>query len=163
MSNGALKPIAAVSCSGVCALSAALQARPAAVFRQVGTPLPLQEISIVIDDYDSIEEDLAVFSSYTPDDLRLRTATVLATHQGVGGVRIRDGSADALGDVSDEQKWIIDGATSMIKQFAEFLPDMDLVFNLGDEPRVAVPFNRLQEALSNPQRYPAPEPSPCPS
>lgn len=115
--------------------------------------------SIVIDDYDSIEEDLAVFSSYTPDDLRLRTATVLATHQGIGGVRIRDGSADALGDVPEESKWIVDGATSMIKQFAEFLPDMDLVFNLGYEPRVAVPFDRLQDALSNPQRYPVPEPS----
>ena len=56
--------------------------------------------SIVIDDYDSIEEDLAVFSSYTPDDLRLRTATVLATHQGIGGVRIRDGSADAGGSLT---------------------------------------------------------------
>lgn len=115
--------------------------------------------SIVIDDYDSIEDDLTLYSSYTPDDLRLRTATVLATHRGVGGVRIRDGSADPLGDVPEESKWIIDGATSMIKQFAEFLPDMDLAFNLGSEPRVAVPFDRLQNALSNPQRYPIPEPS----
>ena len=115
--------------------------------------------SIIIDDYDNIEEDLAPFSSYTPDDLRLRTATVLATHQGVGGVRIRDGSADALNGVQEEDKWVIDGVTSMIKQFAEFLPDMDLVFNLGNEPRVAVPFERLQNALGNPQRYPIPEPS----
>jgi hypothetical protein len=115
--------------------------------------------SIVIDDYDNIEEDLALFSSYTPDDLRLRTATVLATHQGVAGIRIRDGSADALLGVSEEDRWLIDGATSMIKQFAEFLPDMDLAFNLGDESRVAVPFGRLQEALKNPQRYPTPEPS----
>ncbi|KAF2626426.1 glycosyltransferase family 90 protein [Macroventuria anomochaeta] len=115
--------------------------------------------SIVIDDYDNIEKDLALFSSYTPDDLRLRTATVLATHQGVGGVRIRDGSADALAGVPEEQKWVIDGATAMIMHFAEYLPDMDLAFNLGDEPRVAVPFDRLQNALSNPQRYPVPEPS----
>lgn len=115
--------------------------------------------SIVIDDYDNIEEDLVLFSSYTPDDLRLRTATVLATHQGVGGVRIRDGSADALSGVPEEHKWVVDGVTSMIQQFAEFLPDMDLAFNLGDESRVAVPFDRLQNALSNPQRYPVPEPS----
>jgi hypothetical protein len=115
--------------------------------------------SIVIDDYDSIEDDLALFSSYTPDDLRLRTATVLATHQQVGGVRVRDGSADALGSVPEESRWIIDGATSMIKQFAEFLPDMDLAFNLGDVSRVAVPFERLQNALGNPQRYPVPQPS----
>lgn len=115
--------------------------------------------SIIIDDYDSIDEDLAVFSSYTPDDLRLRTATVLATQRGVGGVRIRGGAVDALGNIPEEYTWIIDGAISMIKQFAEFLPDMDLAFNLGDEPRVAVPYHRLQNALSNPQRYPVPEPA----
>lgn len=115
--------------------------------------------SIVIDDYDSIEEDLTLFSSYTPDDLRLRTATVLASHRNVGGVRIRDGSVDPLGDVPEDSRWVIDGATSMIKQFAEFLPDMDLAFNLGNGSRVAVPFERLQNALSNPQRYPVPEPS----
>ncbi|UPX20860.1 uncharacterized protein EKO05_0011076 [Ascochyta rabiei] len=115
--------------------------------------------AIVIDDYDNIEEDLALFSSFTPDDLRLRTATVLATHQGVGGVRVRDGSADALGGVPEESKFVIDGATRLIKQFAEFLPDMDLVFNLDTEARVAVPFDRLQEALKHPQPYPTPEPS----
>jgi hypothetical protein len=31
--------------------------------------------SIVIDDFDNIEEDLAPFSSFNPDDLRLRTVT----------------------------------------------------------------------------------------
>ncbi|KAH6611979.1 hypothetical protein C7974DRAFT_406747 [Boeremia exigua] len=115
--------------------------------------------SIVIDDYDSIEEDLALYSSYTPDDLRLRTATVLATHREVGGIRIRGGSAEVLGAIPEQHQWVLDGATSMIKHFTEFLPDMDLAFNLGSEPRVAVPFDRLQNALRNPQRYPSPDPS----
>ncbi|KAJ4363157.1 hypothetical protein N0V83_010277 [Neocucurbitaria cava] len=115
--------------------------------------------SIVIDDYDNIEEDLAPFSSFNPDDLRLRTATVLATNEGVGGIRIREGKAEVFSTVLDTQRWMMDGAASMIQQFAEFLPDMDLALNLGDEPRVAVPYERLQDALDNPQPYPTPEPS----
>ncbi|KAF7575630.1 glycosyltransferase family 90 protein [Pyrenophora tritici-repentis] len=115
--------------------------------------------SIVIDDYDNIEQDLAPFSSFNPDDLRLRTATVLATHEGIGGVRIRDGKAEALGHVPDTHQWMMDTATTMIQQFAEHLPDMDLAFNLHDESRVAVPYERLQDALDHPQPYPTPEPA----
>lgn len=115
--------------------------------------------SIVLDDYDNIEEDLAPFSSFNPDDLRLRTATVLATNEAVGGVRIRDGKVEVFANVPGTHRWMMDGTVSMIKQFAEYLPDMDLAMNLQDEPRVAVPYERLQDALDNPQPYPTPEPS----
>jgi hypothetical protein len=115
--------------------------------------------SIVIDDFDNIEEDLAPFSTFNPDDLRLRTATVLATHEGVGGIRVRDGKAVVFNNVPEAYQWIMDGAATMIQQFVEFLPDMDLALNLHDESRVAVPYERLQDALENPQRYPTPEPS----
>ncbi len=115
--------------------------------------------SIVIDDYDNIEEDLAPFSSFNPDDLRLRTTTVLATNEAVGGIRIREGKAAVFTDVPEEYRWMMDGTATMIQQFSEFLPDMDLVFNLHDEPRVAVPYERLQDALDKPQPYPTPLPS----
>ncbi|KAF1843528.1 glycosyltransferase family 90 protein [Cucurbitaria berberidis CBS 394.84] len=115
--------------------------------------------SIVIDDYDNIEQDLAPFSSFNPDDLRLRTATVLATNEAVGGIRIRDGKAEVFANVPETHQWMMDGAAAMIRQFSEFLPDMDLALNLHDEPRVAVPYERLQDALDNPQPYPTPEPS----
>ncbi|KAF1838277.1 hypothetical protein BDW02DRAFT_565094 [Decorospora gaudefroyi] len=115
--------------------------------------------SIVIDDYDNIEEDLAPFSSFNADDLRLRTATVLATKEGVAGIRIRDGNAEVFSNPLDTHRWSMDGAVMMIQHFAEFLPDMDLALNLHDESRVAVPYERLQDALDNPQPYPIPEPS----
>lgn len=115
--------------------------------------------SIVMDDYDNIEQDLAPFSSFNPDDLRLRTATVLATHEAVGGLRIREGKTEVITNVSDTHSWMMDGVTTMIQEFAEFLPDMDIAFNLNDEPRVAVPYDRIQDALQNPQPYPTPEPS----
>lgn len=115
--------------------------------------------SIVMDDYDNIEEDLAPFSSFNPDDLRHRTATVLATNEAVGGIRIRDGKAHVFTNVPDTHRWMMDGVKAMIQQFSEFLPDMDLAMNLQDEPRVAVPYERLQDALDNPQPYPTPQPS----
>lgn len=115
--------------------------------------------SIVIDDFDNIEQDLKPFSSFNPDDLRLRTATVLATNEAVGGIRIREGKAEVFTNVHETYHWLMDGTISMIQQFAEFLPDMDLAMNLEDTPRVAVPFERLQDALDKPQPYPTPEPS----
>ncbi|EDU44203.1 conserved hypothetical protein [Pyrenophora tritici-repentis Pt-1C-BFP] len=57
------------------------------------------------------------------------------------------------------EAWMMDTATTMIQQFAEHLPDMDLAFNLHDESRVAVPYERLQDALDHPQPYPTPEPA----
>ncbi|KAF1913124.1 hypothetical protein BDU57DRAFT_541794 [Ampelomyces quisqualis] len=110
--------------------------------------------SIVIDDYDNIEQDLAPFSSFNPDDLRLRTVTVLATNTDVGGIRIRDGRAERVAEVPEEHRWVIDGVITMIEPFAQFLPDMDLAMNLHDECRVAVPYDHLQNALDNPQPYP---------
>jgi hypothetical protein len=115
--------------------------------------------SVVIDDFDNIEEDLAPFSSFNPDDLRLRTVTVLATNTDVSGIRIRDGKAEAMNDVPEEHRWVMEGAVVMIQQFAEYLPDMDLAMNLHDECRVAVPYDHLKNALDNPQPYPTPEPS----
>jgi hypothetical protein len=119
----------------------------------------VQRNSIVIDDFDNIEEDLAPFSSFNPDDLRLRTVTVLATNTDVSGIRIRDGRAEAIAEVPEEHRWVIEGAVTMIQQFAEFLPDMDLAMNLHDECRVAVPYDHLRNALDNPQPYPFPDPS----
>lgn len=113
--------------------------------------------SIVIDDYDNIEEDLAPFSSFNPDDLRLRTATVLATRDGVGGIRIRDGKAGLFDNVEEAHRETMEGVVAMIQKFAEFLPDMDLAMNMQDESRVAVPYERLQDALDNPQPYPMSE------
>jgi hypothetical protein len=115
--------------------------------------------SVVIDDFDNIEEDLAPFSSFNPDDLRLRTVTVLATNTDVSGIRIREGKAEVIAEVPEEHQWVMEGALIMIQQFAEFLPDMDLAMNLHDECRVAVPYDHLQNALDNPQPYPAPNPS----
>jgi hypothetical protein len=109
--------------------------------------------SIVIDDFDNIEEDVAPFSALSPAELRERTAEVLAHNEGMGGVRIRDGRAEILGPVPDSHRWMLDGAIHMIEKFVEFIPDMDLAFNLHDECRVAIPYKQLQVARSHGEHF----------
>jgi hypothetical protein len=109
--------------------------------------------SIVIDDFDNIEEDLAPFSALSPAELRQRTVGALARTEGMGGVRIRDGKAEILGEVPGSHKWMLDGAIRMIEKFVEFIPDMDLAFNLNDECRVAIPYKELQDARSHREHF----------
>lgn len=37
---------------------------------------------------------------------------------------------------------MLEGVISMIREFATFLPDMDLAINVNDEPRVTIPFGQ---------------------
>lgn len=110
--------------------------------------------TIVIDDYDNIEEDLIPFSSLKPAELRKRTAEILAHNEDLGGIRIRDGKAKIFGNSRAEQKWMLEGIVRMIGKFVEFIPDMDLAFNLNDEPRVAVPYEQFQAARMHHLHYP---------
>lgn len=110
--------------------------------------------TIVIDDFDNIEEDLIPFSSLKPAELRKRTAEILAHNEDLGGIRIRDGKAEIFGSPLDQQKWMLDGIIRMIGKFVQFIPDMDLAFNLKAEPRVAVPYDQFQAARMHHLQYP---------
>ena len=104
--------------------------------------------SLVIDDYDNIVEDLKPFWSLSPAEIRLRTTAILAEgDQGLGGISIRNGKVSAFADFPPTHGWMVSGAIKMIEKFAEHLPDMDLALNLNDEPRVAVPYDQMQDAL----------------
>lgn len=110
--------------------------------------------TIIIDDFDNIEEDLIPFSSLKPAELRKRTAEILEHNEDLGGIRIRDGKVEAFGNSRLEQKWMLDGMVRMIGKFVEFIPDMDLAFNLNDEPRVAVPYEQFHAARMHHLHYP---------
>jgi hypothetical protein len=110
--------------------------------------------SIVIDDFDNIESDLLPFSSISPMELRKRTAELLRENNGLGGIQIRGGKVEVFVNVPGTHRWMMDGTASMIEKFAKFLPDMDLVMNLNDECRVAVPYAKLQEAYAKRELYP---------
>lgn len=61
----------------------------------------------------------------------------------LGGISIRNGTANIQEGIKPTHAWMVQGAADMINNFAQFLPDMDLVFNLNDEPRVAVPWEKI--------------------
>jgi len=110
--------------------------------------------SVVIDDYDNIEEDLIPFSSLKPAELRKRTAEILALNKDLGAIRIRDGKAEVFGHPLPDHRWMLDGIVKMIAKFAEHIPDMDLAFNLNDACRVAVPHKEFQAARLHHLHYP---------
>ncbi|XHF98209.1 hypothetical protein AWENTII_001774 [Aspergillus wentii] len=99
--------------------------------------------SVVIDEFDQIHDDLLPFRALTPE--RLRTLThELATNpfNDVGALSIRDGSVRVQEGIKPTHAWMVSSAAQIIEKFSQHLPDMDLVFNLNDEPRVAVPWER---------------------
>lgn len=102
--------------------------------------------SVVIDDYDSIMEDLKPFWGLSPTRIRELTQEVISDPWNeVSEVKVRNGHARLGPNFIPTHRWMLDGVVTMVKGFSQFLPDMDIAFNLNDEPRVAVPFWELQK------------------
>ncbi|KAJ5542538.1 hypothetical protein N7535_004960 [Penicillium sp. DV-2018c] len=100
--------------------------------------------SVIIDDFDQIHHDLLPFRALAPEHIRAMTHE-LATNpfNDLGGIIIRNGTARVQEGIKPTHAWMVQGAVDMMKPFAKYLPDMDLVLNLNDEPRVAVPWEKI--------------------
>lgn len=83
-----------------------------------------------------------------PAEIRLRTGQMLSDpFNDIADITIRNGEA-AIGKIGHPtRQWMVDGMVSMMKDFATYLPDMDLAINVNDEPRVAIPYDKF--ALSH--------------
>lgn len=100
----------------------------------------------IIDDFDSIYEDLLPFWSMAPGEIRYRTWESMSNPQNwIGGIIIRKGKFSIAPHVPDSHRWMLDGVINMMTPFVRWLPDMDLAFNLNDESRVAVPYDEIEE------------------
>lgn len=101
--------------------------------------------STMIDDFDSIHRDLEPFYSLEPKVIRDRTWEMSANQwNDVAGVSIRNGQVTVAPNIVPTHKWMPDGLADMIGKFAQWLPDMDLAFNLNDECRVSVPYEDIE-------------------
>lgn len=100
--------------------------------------------SVIIDDFDQIHENLLPFRAISPATIR-DTTHKLATNSfnDLGAISIRKGQVRVQEGIRPTHAWMVNGAADMIENFAQHLPDMDLVFNLNDEPRVAVPWEKM--------------------
>jgi hypothetical protein len=101
--------------------------------------------SLVIDDFDSIDRDLLPYYALEPQEIRERTWQMIANPwNDASGISIRDGKAAISPNVMPTHRWMLDGIIGMIEHFAEWVPDMDLAFNMNDECRVAVPYEKIE-------------------
>lgn len=107
--------------------------------------------SVIIDDYDSIHRDLLPFQALSPEEIRQRTWTMISNPwNDAAGISIRNGEVTISPNVMPTHRWMLDGIVQMIKNFAEYLPDMDLAFNLNDECRVTVPYEQIESMRKRP-------------
>lgn len=100
--------------------------------------------SPIIDDFTQIHTDLLPYWGIAPALLRERT-THLLDHPSLsfGGLIIQDGQVEVSPHIMGTHRWMMDTMKTMVEPFAQWLPDMQLAFNLDDECRVSVPYDRL--------------------
>lgn len=95
----------------------------------------------MIDEYDTIHDLLLPFWALKPATIRARAKEAIGYSRNVlMGILIRNGEVRL---VENGEEWIQQALRSMLEGFAKHLPDMDLAFNLADEPRVIVPHDEL--------------------
>ena len=100
--------------------------------------------SAIIDDFDQIYEDLLPFRALPPQRLRQLTHDIITNpFNSMGGISIRGGKPRVQEGIMPTHVWMVQAAAQMIEKFSEHLPDMDLAFNLDDQPRVAVPYEDI--------------------
>jgi hypothetical protein len=102
----------------------------------------------MIDEYDTIYHSLLPFWALKPKTIRKRAHETLGFNNAVLGVLIRDGKVTLTEGGDEGHQWQREATADMIKNFVQYLPDMDLVFNLYDEPRVVVPSDDLQRMVT---------------
>lgn len=98
-----------------------------------------------IDDFDQIMDDLRPFWGIKPDVIRAYAGTLSRDDKnGVAGLHIRNKSKwKVTGD-----GWRIDNFEKLVKPFVQYLPDMDVIMNRHDQPRVVVPWEEMQKLLA---------------
>jgi hypothetical protein len=99
----------------------------------------------LIDEYDTIHHSLLPFWALSPATIRARTREALGFgDNNLMGLLIRDGNV-----VHSEggQDWLREAVPGMMAPFLTYLPDMDLAFNVHDEPRVVVPHDELSRLV----------------
>ncbi|KAI4238193.1 MAG: hypothetical protein LQ352_007891, partial [Teloschistes flavicans] len=104
--------------------------------------------SLVIDDFDNLMDDLRPFWAIPPAEIRKRTRDAFVDPWNeVAQLTIRSGKAEIGPDVKPTHRWMLDGVIAMMKNYVEKIPDMDLGFNINDEPRIAISYTDFQHLL----------------
>ncbi|KHJ31607.1 putative capsule-associated protein [Erysiphe necator] len=99
----------------------------------------------LIDEFDNIQEMLTPFWGLKPATIRARAREAIGfDSNNLIGALIRNGE---LKKIAGGGEWQMNATAYMIKSFVNYLPDMDLAFNIHDEPRVLVPYEDLSRLV----------------
>ena len=99
----------------------------------------------LIDEYDTIYHSLLPFWGLQPAVIRARAREAMGFDNALMGLLIRDGKViSAAGGGEWQQK----STSGMVDGFVQHLPDMDLPFNVHDEPRVVIPSDDLSRLVA---------------
>lgn len=94
----------------------------------------------LIDEFDVIYDLITPFWGLKPKTTRSRAKEALGADNSLLGVSIRN---HEITHVQGGPEWQQNATRGMIEKFVKWLPDMDLAFNIHDEPRVVVPHDDL--------------------
>lgn len=97
----------------------------------------------LIDEFDTIHHSLLPFWATEPYVLRERTRQAIGFNNAMIGVLIRDGEVTKMDGGGEMYAWHRAATPIMLKRFIRYLPDMDLAFNIHDEPRVVMQHDEL--------------------
>ena len=102
----------------------------------------------LIDEYDTIYDSLLPFWALPPSVIRGRAREALGFDNALIGLLLRDGKPVSVAGGGDGAEWQQKATVGMIKDFVQYLPDMDIPFNVHDEPRVIVPHDDLSRLVA---------------
>lgn len=105
----------------------------------------------MIDEYDSIHDGLMPFWGMEPATIRERVREALgySGDNALIAITIREGKI--VKNIGGPD-WQRDVTADMMAPFLHLLPDIDLAFNIHDEPRIVVPHGELAQILEIAQK-----------
>lgn len=103
----------------------------------------------LVDEFDTISELLTPFWGLKPKTIRERAKEALGFDNALMGVQIRKGKVT---NIQGAGEWQQNATQGMMEHFIKWLPDMDLAFNIHDEPRVVVPHEDMARLVDRAKR-----------
>lgn len=97
----------------------------------------------LVDEYDTIYHALLPFWALKPATIRERIREAVGADNALIAVMIRNGKVVKMDGGGDMYAWHRDATPVMLNNFIKYLPDMDLAFNIHDEPRVVLQADAL--------------------
>lgn len=98
----------------------------------------------LVDEFDTIYDLITPFWGLKPKTIRARVKEALGFKNGLIGVAIRK---NKVAYVQGGDEWQQNATKGMMEKFIQYLPNMDLAFNIHDEPRVVVPHEDLAKLV----------------